>query len=438
MFETLIEKFFCLGKYDRVGLAVSGGRDSVAMMHLVAAARDQVSPFPEIIVYSVDHGLRAAAADECLHVAGWSGNLGFAHRILTWRGERPVANVQAAARDIRYEMLGEAAKSDGVSALVTAHHLEDQAETFLLRLARGSGVRGLSAMSETSRIGDLFLLRPLLGVPRQQLEEVLRARGQDWIEDPSNDQDRYDRIRIRKAAKPLAAIGLTPRRIAETARSLQRAQAALDHYAARAVSAAVEVHAQGFVSVNWPVLQGEPQEVALRVLAQMIEAVSGADYPPRLSALERLSTKISDHSRGRRRVATLSGCAFERDGDRVWIYREAGRQGFPEATMHGGKSLIWDNRYIVESVGNRKMSGEVRALGALAPPEQRVDGTVSVRDLFPKTMPKRAIATVPAFIVDDEIVQIGGGFTPLASNRCDAVIFRPIHPLMRMVSPERK
>lgn len=438
MFETLIDKFFRLGKYDRVGLAVSGGRDSVAMMHLVAAARDRTSPFPEIIVYSVDHGLRAAAADECRQVAGWAGTLGFAHRILTWRGERPVANVQANARDIRYTMLREAAQSDGAAAVVTAHHLEDQAETFLLRLARGSGVRGLSAMSEAADIRGLIILRPLLDVPRQQLEEVLRKSGQDWIEDPSNDQDRYDRIRIRKAGKSLAAIGLTPRRIAETARSLQRAQEALDHYAARAVSTAVKVHAQGFVSVNWPVLQREPKEVALRVLAQMIEAVSGADYPPRLSALERLSARICDHSGGRRRVATLSGCAFERDRDDVWIYREAGRRGFPEARLCAGKPLIWDNRFCVEQVGGGKLSGNVLALGTLAPEKQRMNGSVPVCDLFPKSTPKRAIATVPAFVVDNEIVQIGGGFTAFASNHCDAVIFRPIHPVMRMVSPERK
>lgn len=438
MFETLIEKFSGLGKFDRVGLAVSGGRDSVAMMRLVAAAREQVSPFPEIVVYSVDHGLRAAAAEECLQVGEWAGKLGLAHRILTWRGARPVANVQAMARDIRYRLLSDAAETDRVSALVTAHHLEDQAETFLLRLARGSGVRGLAAMSEASTVRGLVVLRPLLDVPREHLEAVLRASGQDWIEDPSNGQDRYGRIRIRKAGKSLATIGLTPRRIADTARSLQRAQAALDHYAARAVATAVRIHAHGFVSVNWPVLQDEPQEVALRVLAQMIEAVSGAEYSPRLIALERLSTRISDHRGGRRRVATLSGCAFERDRDHVWIYREAGRQGFPEATLQGGTSLIWDRRFLVEGRGDRKLSGEIRALGALAPEKQRVNGTMPACDLFPERTPKRAIATVPAFIVDNEIVQIGGGFTALASNHCDAVIFRPIHPVMRMVSPERK
>jgi len=438
VFETLIEKFYRLGKYDRVGLAVSGGRDSVAMMHLVAAARDRTSPFPEIIVYSVDHGLRAAAADECRQVAEWADNLGFAHRILTWRGEKPVANVQAAARDIRYGMLSEAAKSDGVSALVTAHHLEDQAETFFLRLARGSGVRGLSAMSEIANFRDLVILRPLLDVSRRHLEDVLRETGRDWIDDPSNDQDRYDRIRIRKAGKSLAAIGLTPRRIAETARSLQRAQAALDHYAARMVSKAVKVHAHGFVSVNWPDLQNEPKEVVLRVLAQMIEAVSGADYPPRLSALERLSARICDHSGGRRRVATLSGCAFERDGDDVWIYREAGRRGFPETHFCGGEPLIWDKRFCVERVGDGKLSGKVLAIGTLAPEKRWLKGNVPVSDLFPVTTPKRAIASVPALVVDNEIVQIGGGFTAFASNHCDAVIFRPIHPVMRMVSPERK
>jgi len=438
VFETLIEKFYCLGKYDRVGLAVSGGRDSVAMMHLVAAARDRSSPFPEIIVYSVDHGLRAAAADECRQVAEWAGNLGLAHRILTWRGERPVANVQAAARDIRYGMLSEAAKSDGVSALATAHHLEDQAETFLLRLARGSGVRGLSGMSEVASFRDLVVLRPLLDVSRRHLEEVLRETGRDWIDDPSNDQDRYERVRIRKAGESLAAIGLTPRRIAETARSLQRAQAALDHYAARVVSNAVKVHAHGFVSVNWPALQNEPKEVVLRVLAQLIEAVSGADYPPRLSALERLSARICDHSGGRRLVATLSGCAFERDGGDVWIYREAGRRGFPETHFCGGEPLIWDKRFCVEPIGDGKLSGKVLAIGTLAPEKRWLKGSVPVRDLFPVPTPRRAIASVPAFVVDNEIVQIGGGFTAFASNHCDAVIFRPIHPVMRMVSPERK
>ena len=104
--------------------------------------------------------------------------------------------------------------------------------------------------------------------------------------------------------------------------------------------------------------------------------------------------------------------------------------------MRDGKPLIWDNRFLVESTGNEKLSGEIRALGALAPGKQRVNGTVPVRDLFPNGTPKRAIATVPAFIVNNEIVQIGGEFTALPSNHCDAVIFRPIHPVMRMVSPD--
>ena len=170
--DTLINGFHRLCDFEKVGLAVSGGRDSVAMMLIAAEARGQLSVFPEVVVYSVDHGMRAEAADECRKVAAWAHGCGFRHRILTWDGEKPTSNLQAGARAARYRLLADAAREDGVAAIVTAHHREDQAETFLLRLARGSGVRGLSAMSaetekfETEKHGtgkhEIVLLRPLL------------------------------------------------------------------------------------------------------------------------------------------------------------------------------------------------------------------------------------------------------------------------------------
>ncbi|MEM8812795.1 MAG: tRNA lysidine(34) synthetase TilS, partial [Pseudomonadota bacterium] len=382
--RALVARLNPLRAFDSAALAVSGGCDSMALMALTAQAKGSGADFPRIVVYAVDHGLRPESAEECRQVTAKAAAYGFSSRVLQWRGPKPTANLQAAARDARYRLLCEAAAQDGVRALVTAHHLDDQAETLLLRLARGSGLRGLAAMRASSAIGDLPLLRPFLEVPRQALEAFLLEAGVDWIDDPSNESSRFDRVRVRKLMPALGELGLTAERIGLAARGLDRARVAIDHYARKAAACTVQFHMSGFAALNWETLRKEPDEVTLRVVGELIQAVACASHPPGLAALERLASDLDTGTVGR----TLGDCAFEQGSAEIWVYREAGRAGFSEAEVKPGANIVWDRRFHVSLSSEVHGAARVRALGQ--------DGRRLYRDRFASSVPDRAIETVPA------------------------------------------
>ncbi|KRA82597.1 tRNA lysidine(34) synthetase TilS [Altererythrobacter sp. Root672] len=197
--EALIERFsVTLGRLwpgdERLGLAVSGGPDSLAMLLLAQAAVPG-----RFEVASVDHGLRPEAADECAMVALLCAERGIPCEVL--RVTVDGGNVQAAAREARYRALADWADRRGLSAIATAHHADDQAETLLMRLNRGSGVPGLAGVRESGAMpgSAIPLIRPLLEFRRQELGEVIECAAPAAAQDPSNLDDKYDRVRLRKA-----------------------------------------------------------------------------------------------------------------------------------------------------------------------------------------------------------------------------------------------
>lgn len=220
----------------KVGIAVSGGPDSVALLLLAAQARPGA-----IEAASVDHALRSESRDEAEMVAALCELLGVPHSILTanW-SEKPDTRVQERARAERYRLLKQWAKKRGLGAIATAHHLDDQAETFLMRLARGAGVRGLAGMRKIARLpgGDIPLIRPLLDWRHSELEAVCAASGTDPARDPSNDDEQFERVRMRRALG--ATDWLDPTAVAASASHIADAEAALewavDHEWRRAVT----------------------------------------------------------------------------------------------------------------------------------------------------------------------------------------------------------
>lgn len=266
-------------------IAVSGGSDSLGLM--VLAQRWAGMRGVTLTVATVDHQLRAESREEAQFVAQMAARYGLGHHILQWDDPKDHGNLMAQAREARYALLARHAKGGPV---LLGHSLDDQAETFLLRLARGSGVDGLSGMSERKRLatpcGDVMLLRPLLGVTRAQLQDHLRALGHSWVSDPSNEQAKYDRIKMRQAMPLLESLGLSPERLAQTARVMAASKEALSLRMQEAASHCVFEDIAPDVIVDPLALAQWDQDTQLRLLGQMIRYVSGAPYAPALSSLE--------------------------------------------------------------------------------------------------------------------------------------------------------
>ena len=290
-------------------VAVSGGGDSVALMVLLATwAKEQRVPPP--IVLTVDHGLRRTSRAEAQAVVRAANRLGLQAHILVWKGPRPRADIEAAAREARYRIMGEWCRAHAVPALYVAHSLDDQAETFLLRLARGSGVDGLSAMRAVSSypvrgIEGVMLVRPLLGFGRTELRATLEAQGLKWLEDPMNSDPRFARSRLRAAWPALQKAGLSAARIGDAARHMRRARDALDWATGTFLAAGCRFE-DGAAALDGELLAAAPREIGLRALARIVMAVSGAVYRPRFERLERLYDAIVRGQLGA--GATLLGC----------------------------------------------------------------------------------------------------------------------------------
>lgn len=204
----------------KLGLAVSGGPDSLALLLLAAAACPG-----RVAAATVDHGLRAEAAAEAEFVAGICGALAVPHHVLRTTVP-PGASLQAQARTARYAMLAGWAEREKLDALLTAHHADDQAETLLMRLARGSGLSGLAGIRATSAIGSLVVCRPLLGWRREALRTLVQESGLRPVADPSNEDEAYDRVRMRRHLAE--APWLDPAALARSAAALAEAEQALD------------------------------------------------------------------------------------------------------------------------------------------------------------------------------------------------------------------
>jgi tRNA(Ile)-lysidine synthase len=306
-----------------IGLAVSGGADSLALMLLAARWRDMNPAAPPLFVYSVDHRLRPEAADEVAFVLAEAGRLGLPARGLSWEGDKPRTGVQEAARAARYRLIGEAMRRDGADLLLTAHHLDDQAETVLMRLAHGSGLAGLRGMAPLAEVEGVPVARPLLGIPRAALARLVADAGLTPVADPSNTDRHYERVRWRQALPQLAALGLDAGRLALFAARAGEAHEAIAWIAA-SIIAQHATAVPGGMSMAAEVLAELPRAVAAEVLARLLEQVGGASKRRQLAQLELLALKLGEGTALKR--TTLHGSVIESDGKTVRIRKEAGRR----------------------------------------------------------------------------------------------------------------
>lgn len=295
-------------------LGVSGGPDSSALLMLAARWRAGRKRGPKLLAVTVDHGLRAESAAEAKQVAQLARRLGVAHRTLRWTGKKPKTGLQEKARAARYRLLAQAAAKAGASHILTAHTLDDQAETVLMRLARGSGPAGLGGIARSAPLPlrgerEITLFRPFLDVPKARLVATLRAAGIPFVEDSSNIDPRFARVRLRTLMPALAREGLGAGRLALLARRMRRADAALAAAVDRAAadlslrpwpaSGPVELETCGFAAL--------PAEIGLRLLGHAVTRV-GDEGPVELGKLEALYAALMDKMPPRARFRrTLAG-----------------------------------------------------------------------------------------------------------------------------------
>jgi len=293
-------------------LAVSGGPDSTALLWLAARWRKSLKKKPELIAVTVDHGLRPEAAREAASVKRLAKALGIPHRTVVWKGEKPKAGLQQAARTARYSLLAQAAEKAGAAHILTAHTLDDQAETVLIRMSRGSGLTGLAAMAQVSRLpngaGHISLVRPLLDVPKARLIATLRAAKIDFADDPSNRDPRFTRARLRTLMPELAREGLDARRLSLLARRLKRADAAIEAFTDRAMAAFADTAPEsGPVAFPTSKFARLPAEIALRLIGRALSRL-GSEGPVELGKLEALYAELKAAQSGRQRFRrTLAG-----------------------------------------------------------------------------------------------------------------------------------
>jgi tRNA(Ile)-lysidine synthase len=351
-----------LGPFERppvMAAAISGGSDSLALGLLLAdwIARQG----GHLHVLSVDHGLRAEARAESDAVARrFSALPGCSALVLEWTGPKPVAGLQQAARNARYRLMTAWCRARGILHLALGHTADDQAETVAMRRAEGSSPFGLAAMPAVSQRDGVRLLRPLLAVTRVELRGWLSARGESWIEDPSNAATKFERTRWRET---LAASGEGPT-LAAHAAEFGQARDGRDRAIAQWLAAAGRLHDEGYLTLELDAWTLAAPELRVAILRRALLAVGGHDYPPAPDQLERLAAANPAGLK-----ATLGGCVLAARRGSLTICREAGdiRDNRPVQT---GWTGTWDNRFAL-SVSTGLVPAEDLTISPLGEAGQR-------------------------------------------------------------------
>lgn len=369
----------------------------------------------DIAAVTVDHGLRPEAPDEAALVAQTCAALNVTHTVLQWQWDGQ-GNLQEAARNARRRLIADWALVEGLDAVAFGHTQDDQAETVLMNLARGSGVDGLCGMSAETYAEDIRWIRPLLGISREDLRTGLEALGAKWVEDPSNEDDRFTRVRARKLLTSLEDLGLSSDRLVNMAGRMRDAREVLT---LRAYELGSEVTwDEGDLLVPLRAFRAAPRDTRHRALAALLQTISGSPHRPRFSALTDLSDDLIYRSKGgtlhgvrvtvesrspaepeldilaQVQAAVDPASALRRKPDsgpppRIRLTRE--HAAIADVTARPGD--VWDGRWCLDASDRGLV---VRALGA------RADGPLP--ETRPNALPRTSLMSTPALWDGSELV----------------------------------
>ncbi|MEO3415552.1 tRNA lysidine(34) synthetase TilS [Roseovarius sp. CAU 1744] len=368
---------------EELGIAVSGGSDSMALMYLLHDWSSDGGP--RLRAVTVDHGLRPESADEARMVAAYAERLGIPHDSLRWTGWDGRGNLPDQARRARYRLMADWAEARGISHVALGHTADDQAETFLMRLAREAGVDGLSAMSAARQHGRITFCRPALRTTRKELRDTLRARDVRWIDDPTNSDTAYERVRARKQLAELAPLGITASTLSTVAHHMGEVRKTLYWYVFLAARDMVAFQS-GDILIARKEFRTLQNEVKRRLLQSILAWIGNAEYVPRGRAIDLLMESIRGGT-----GMTLQGCRVLVEPSQLRVVREYNAV----AGLRLPVGEIWDGRWQLTGVVN----GSGLEIGALGP-----DGLRQCPDWRSSGLPEASQHAAPAVWQGDKLI----------------------------------
>ncbi len=416
-FESFAAAMQAFGPFEPapdIAVGVSGGADSMALAIMLDRWVKAVGG--RLTALTVDHGLRAEAAKEARQVGRWMAARGISHQVMRWKRDGDAAGVsQEAAREARYALLQGWCRDHGVLHLCVAHHADDQAETVLLRFAKGSGPRGLAGMAASRPLEHVRLLRPLLGVRKAALSAFCRTQKQPFIEDPSNRALHFARPRLRAVSDALAKEGLTVETLLATAAKMAAARHGLETSMASLFAAAVSVSPQGYAVLDLAAFGKGRLHDRQEVLASVLTAIGGGRFAPpaaRLSAaLEKLGTPTG-------RGFTLAGCKLDRLGDgRLLICCESARAA-ERIALDMTPTGMWDRRFEIAAPASAA-AFSIAKVGQEGWVQLKREGRI------PAQLPRSVVLSLPGLWQDQRIV----GLPSIAACAGVTARFRPVRAL---------
>lgn len=332
-----------------IGLAISGGGDSMALLLLLREWT--IISGAKIIALTVDHKLRQESAQEAQYVKQVCKDLGVEHHIIEWHHSEKIRyNLQSEARKFRYDSLTGFCKKHQIMHLAVAHNLEDQAETFLMNLNKGSGLDGLSAMPSATYRNGIRIVRPLLEFSRQELREYLLSNHVEWVDDPSNDNERFNRVRLRNL---VANDEIFTKRIALSASHLGAVRLVYEKHIAELLANVVTLHQAGFCTMDFARFLSLKHDDAVRILMQVTVTIGNNKNKPRFESLLAVFERVKLSRQGK--IITFNNCNIVRHQKELFVYKEVMNDD-GEQILQRGKSLLWNGHMVCSQMDGLRIT----------------------------------------------------------------------------------
>ncbi|QGR02907.1 tRNA lysidine(34) synthetase TilS [Ehrlichia ruminantium] len=360
LFKTKVQSL--QGNY---AIAVSGGIDSMVLLHLSATCNTKFTP----IILTVNHGLRFEAAQETSFVYQYSQNLNLKCHILNWYGEKPKSNIQSSARQIRYSLLLQWCHENQINYLMVAHQKNDQAETIMMRLERGSGLDGLVGMQEHTYINNICILRPLLSVSREELIHYANTKNIKWIYDVSNDNTKYKRTIYRNILKEVDNTEELINRLYKTSIHIKRSLDCILHYVRLAIDEHLEFNNLGFIKIKLNSFFRLPEEISLRLFTYSIMSIGHKKYKPRYHKLNNIFQKIQNNELTKPHTFCHCKITKNQEDNTLCITREISTIDNIIIGPYSKTSITWDNRFKIYTNNPNNYSITISSLNKSYIPE---------------------------------------------------------------------